>query len=84
MSSITGPDEVVLSGILEIFETSHLLPVRLFPAIDRLDILTMGSGLPDDAARLIVPDRRLRVPDDSNLQPHRQFLRWHREHMFKG
>ena len=51
---------------------------------DYLGILTMSSGLPDDAARLILPDRRLRVPDDATLQPHRQFLQWHREHVFKG
>ena len=51
---------------------------------DNLVILTMTRGLPDDVVRLIVPDRRLRVPADSVLQPHRQFLRWHRENVFKG
>lgn len=29
---------------------------------DELGILTMTHGLPEDAARVIVPDRRLRVP----------------------
>jgi putative restriction endonuclease len=51
---------------------------------DNLAILTMTRGLPDDAARLIVLDRRLRVPADAGHQPHHQFLRWHRENVFKG
>lgn len=51
---------------------------------DDLGILTVSRGLPDDAARLLVPDRMLRRPADPTLQPHRQFLRWHRENVFKG
>lgn len=47
-------------------------------------ILTFSRGLPDDAARLLVPDRPLRRPDDPNLQPHRHFLQWHRENVFNG
>jgi putative restriction endonuclease len=78
-----GPDSVrnglALSG------TAHWMFDRGLLAIDdNLVILTMTRGLPDDVVRLIVPDRRLRVPADSVLQPHRQFLRWHRENVFKG
>jgi putative restriction endonuclease len=51
---------------------------------DDFAILTMTRGLPDDAVRLVVPDRRLRVPADTALHPHHQFLRWHRENVFKG
>lgn len=78
-----GPDSVrnglALSG------TAHWMFDRGLLAIDDdLGILSMSHGLPEDAARLIVPDRRLRVPTDVTLQPHRQFLRWHRENVFKG
>ena len=34
-------------------------------------ILTMSRGLPEDAARLTVPDGRLRVPADATLRPRR-------------
>ena len=51
---------------------------------DDLGIMTMNRGSPDGAARLIVPDQRLRVPDDATLQPHLQFLRWHRVNVVKG
>ena len=78
-----GPDSVrnglALSG------TAHWMFDRGLLAIDDdYAILTMTRGLPEDAGRLIVPDRRLRIPADATLQPHRQFLRWHREHVFKG
>lgn len=74
----SGPDSVrnglALSG------TAHWMFDRGLLAIDDdLGILTMSRGLPEDAARLIVPDRRLRLPADATLHPHRQFLRWHRE-----
>jgi putative restriction endonuclease len=78
-----GPDSVrnglALSG------TAHWMFDRGLIAIDdNLSILALSRGLPDDAFRLIVPDRRLRVPTDLTLQPHPQFLRWHREKVFKG
>ena len=78
-----GPDSVrnglALSG------TAHWMFDRGLLAIgDDFAILTMTRGLPDDAVRLVVPDRRLRVPADTALHPHHQFLRWHRENVFKG
>ncbi len=78
-----GPDSVrnglALSG------TAHWMFDRGLLAIDDdYAILTMTRGLPEDTGRLIVPDRRLRVPGDATMQPHHQFLRWHRENVFKG
>ena len=78
-----GPDSVrnglALSG------TAHWMFDRGLLAIDdEYAILTMTRGLPEDVSRLIVPDRRLRMPSDATMQPHRQFLRWHGENVFKG
>lgn len=78
-----GPDSVrnglALSG------TAHWMFDRgLLTVDDNLDILTTSRGLQDDSFRLIVPDRRLRVPPNSELRPHPQFLRWHRENVFKA
>ena len=78
-----GPDSVrnglALSG------TAHWMFDRGLLAIsDDLGILTTTRGLSEDVTRLIVSDRRLRVPNNLALQPHHQFLRWHRENVFKG
>jgi putative restriction endonuclease len=34
--------------------------------------------------RLLNPDRRLRLPPGAEMRPHPQFLRYHRETVFKG
>jgi putative restriction endonuclease len=56
----------------------------LLAVADDLSILTVKDGLPEDVERLLLPDRTLRAPGDAATQPHRQFLRWHRENVFKG
>jgi putative restriction endonuclease len=34
--------------------------------------------------RLVVPGRRLLLPADPHLRPAATFLKWHRDHRFKG
>jgi putative restriction endonuclease len=47
--------------------------------------LLLAKGLvPDSAARLVNPDRRLLAPRRADQAPHPVFLRWHRENVFKG
>jgi putative restriction endonuclease len=79
----SGPDSVrngiALSG------TAHWMFDRgLLSVDDDLRILSVRGGLQEEAARLLNPDRQLRVPGEEALRPHRQFLRYHREHVFKG
>ena len=79
----SGPDSV-RNGIA-LCATVHWMFDRGLLAIDDdLTILTARSSLPDEAARMLNPDRQLRVPRDEVLRPHRQFLRYHRESIFKG
>ncbi|UWQ22580.1 HNH endonuclease [Jannaschia sp. W003] len=48
-----------------------------------LSILVSGNKVPGDvAARLLVPDRQIRLPADARDHPSREALRWHREHVF--
>lgn len=47
-------------------------------------ILTAGSLVPDPVKRMLNPEGHIRLPENRIWQPHRQFLRWHREHVFKG
>lgn len=77
-----GPDSIrngiALSGTLHWMFDRGLLSVS-----DDYRILT-AANVPEDAKRLLSPDRRLILPDDETLRPHPTFLRFHRETVFKG
>ncbi len=78
-----GPDSVrnglALSG------TVHWMFDRgLISLADDGEILMARYAVPEPVQRLINPDRRLRVPARPEFQPHPQFLRYHREAVFKG
>lgn len=77
-----GPD-TVRNG-LALTGTVHWLFDRgLISVDDQLKVLLTPHGLPEDMERWIAPGRRLLVPDEPQWQPHRSYLRWHRDHVFK-
>jgi putative restriction endonuclease len=47
-------------------------------------ILTVERGLDEPVLRLLPQDRRAYLPQNVDERPHEEFLRWHREHRFKG
>ncbi|WP_413207878.1 hypothetical protein [Rhodospirillum sp. A1_3_36] len=51
---------------------------------DDYDILLARGHVPEAVERLINPDRRLRLPVSPEMRPHPQFLKFHREQVFKG
>ena len=79
-----GPDTVrngiALSG------TVHWMFDRGLVSVDAdfSLLIARDSVASDIASRLFVPDRRLILPDDPAKAPHPAYLRWHREHCFKG
>jgi putative restriction endonuclease len=78
-----GPDSVrnglALSG------TVHWIFDRGLVSVDEDHrLLVAKDRLPDTVGRLLNPDGRLRVPSRLDLQPHPQFLRYHRREIFKG
>ncbi|MEO8813178.1 MAG: HNH endonuclease [Caulobacteraceae bacterium] len=78
-----GPDSVrnglALSG------TAHWMFDRGLVTIDDdLTILTAGDRLPEAVTRMFVPEGRIRMPIRPEWRPHPQFLRYHRERVFKG
>ncbi|HET8995683.1 MAG TPA: HNH endonuclease, partial [Acetobacteraceae bacterium] len=79
----SGPDSVrnglALSGTIHWMFDRGLLSLD-----DDLTILVAKGRVPDTVDRLINPDRRLRAPPRPELRPHRQFLRFHRDSIFKG
>lgn len=78
-----GPDSVrnglALSGTVHWMFDRGLITVD-----DDWSILIAKDRLPDTITRLLREDRRILPPRQSSLQPHVQFLRYHRERIFKG
>lgn len=78
-----GPDSI--RNGLALSSTVHWMFDRgLLSIDDDFRILRAKGAEPDDAARLINPDGFLRLPGDPRSHPHRAFLRFHRENVFKG
>ncbi len=70
---------VALSG------TAHWMFDRgLISIADDYSILVADKFLPDDAKRLIRPDRKLMLPERRDVRPHASYLQYHREKVFKG
>ena len=79
----SGPDSV--RNGLALCSTFHWMFDRgLLSIDDNYRILTDGNSLPAEAERMLNADRYLRLPDEPALRPHPQFLRYHRERVFKG
>lgn len=69
---------IALSGTLHWMFDRGLISV----AEDRT-ILISHNKVPNDVIdRLLLPDRKLQLPDDERDWPHPANLRWHREHIF--
>lgn len=78
-----GPDSV-RNGIA-LSSTFHWLFDRGLVSIDdNFKILRAKGALPLQIEQMLNPTGELSVPADERLQPHRQFLRHHRETVFKG
>lgn len=77
-----GPD-TVRNGIA-LTGTAHWLFDRgLLSFADDYTILVSSRGMRRDLDKLILPERKLRIPANPDLRPHAIYLAWHREHCFK-
>ena len=78
-----GPDSVrngiALSGTMHWMFDRGLISVD-----DDYTVLTAGQSVPDTVLRLMDSERKLRLPARYEDRPHPQFLRYHREVVFKG
>jgi putative restriction endonuclease len=78
-----GPDSI-RNGIA-LSSTFHWMFDRgLISIDDDFRILIAKGGVPTRVEQMLNPSRTLTVPDDPRAQPHRVFLRYHRENIFKG
>jgi putative restriction endonuclease len=81
--SESGPDSV--RNGLALCGTIHWMFDRgLLSLDDDLTILLAANRVPDTVQRLINPERKLLRPGRPEFRPHPQFLRFHRETVFKG
>ncbi|QQG65679.1 HNH endonuclease [Desulfobulbus oligotrophicus] len=81
--SQNGPDSIrngiALSG------TVHWMFDRGLVSIDDdYSILVAMDRLPDTVMRLLNENRRLILPPRTDVRPHRHYLNYHRENIFKG
>ena len=78
-----GPDSI--RDGLALTGTVHWLFDRgLISVDDNYRVLMARTGVPGDVGRLIPPNRQLILPSRSEWRPHASYLKWHREHVFKG
>jgi len=79
----SGPDS--LRNGIALCSTVHWMFDRgLISIREDHALLLAGGQVPDQVARMLHPDRRLLGPARLDAAPHPQFLRWHRENVFKG
>ena len=69
---------VALSGTFHWMFDRGLLSID-----DDYTILIARHGVPDQVQRLINPERKLKLPVDARLRPHRHYLGYHRDNIFK-
>lgn len=78
-----GPDSVrnglALSGTIHWMFDRGLISVD-----DDYSILLAKDKVPDTVDRLVNADRYIRLPTIQETRPHPQFMRFHRENVFKG
>ena len=79
----SGPDSV--RNGLALCGTIHWMFDRgLLSLADDLTILMAAGRVPETVKRLINPERKLLFLGRAEFRPHPQFLRFHREAVFKG
>ncbi len=81
--ALDGPDSI--RNGLSLSSTMHWMFDRgLLSIDDDFRILKAKGAVPTEVERMLNPSGLLAVPDDFRLQPHKQFLHFHRETVFKG
>ncbi|MGH7096326.1 MAG: HNH endonuclease, partial [Stellaceae bacterium] len=79
----SGPDSV--RNGLALCGTVHWMFDRGLLSLDDDYTIIMAKGrVPEPVRRLINSDGKLRLPPRPEFQPHSQFLRYHRENVFRG
>jgi putative restriction endonuclease len=79
----SGPDSV-RNGVALCSTVHWMFDRGLLSLDDDYTILAVKGRVPEPIYGLISPDSRLRLPTRPEFRPHPQFLRFHRENVYKG
>lgn len=80
----SGGSDSVRNGIA-LCSTMHWMFDRgLISLGDDYSVLLAANQVPDAALRLVRPERKIILPDREEIRPHPNYLRYHRENVFKG
>jgi putative restriction endonuclease len=79
-----GGSDSVRNGIALCSTVHWMFDRGLISLDDDYSVLVARGRVPDAVLRMFNPSGRLRPPTRSDLQPHTQFLRYHRDQIFKG
>ncbi len=78
-----GPDS--LRNGVALSSTFHWMFDRgLISVDDDYTLLFKRNAIPGNVLSLVNPNGQLRLPEQETYRPHRRFLEYHREHVFKG
>lgn len=77
-----GPD-TVRNGIALTGTVHWLFDRGLISFTDDHRVLVSSHGIPDGLDRLVVPDKKIILPDNPAWWPHPTYLCWHRENCLK-
>jgi putative restriction endonuclease len=78
-----GPDSV-RNGIALCSTVHWMFDRGLISFDDDHTVLVAKDRVPDTVIRMFDPGGHMLLPKQADLQPHRQFLRYHRDQVFKG
>ena len=78
-----GPDSI-RNGIALSRSIHWMFDRGILSLTDNHEILMAKRLVPDPVRQLLNPDGQVLLPADPRLHPHSQFLRYHRERIFKG
>jgi putative restriction endonuclease len=79
-----GGSDSVRNGVALSGTVHWMFDRGLISIDDNYDILVAEDRLPDAAKRLIREERQLLLPERDDVRPHRSYLKFHRDRVFKG
>lgn len=79
-----GGSDSVRNGVALSGTVHWMFDRGLISIDDDYSILVADERLPDAAKKLIREDRKLILPDRADVRPHKSYLKFHRDTVFKG
>lgn len=79
-----GGSDSVRNGVALSGTVHWMFDRGLISIDDDYSVLVADEKLPDAAKQLFRPNRKLLLPEREDIRPHRTYLKFHRDNVFKG